>query len=206
MTTLLYLNASPRGDDSASTIASQVYLDSLSTSVQVDRLDLFDAQLPDFGKTLATAKQKVTMGQGLTDPEQTQWQHVIDLVDQFVAADHYLLAVPMWNFGIPYKLKQYIDLITHPGMTFSMGPKGMRGLASGSATVVYARGGDYSPKDGQADPFDFQSPYLRAWLNLVGVEPVTDILVQRTMAGPDAQDQAVASVSAQLQQLASNLA
>ncbi len=93
---------------------------------------------------------------------------ITQLVTQFLAADHYLLAVPMWNFSVPYKLKQYIDLITHPNLTFALGEKGMQGLATGNAVVVYSRGGDYSPKDGKPDAYDFQSPYLAAWLGLVG--------------------------------------
>ena len=110
--------------------------------------------------------------------------------------------VPMWNFSVPYRLKQYIDLITHPGLTFTREADGIRGLASGPATVIYARGGDYSPKDGKPDPFDFQSPYLSAWLGLVGLGPVDEVLVQTTMAGPDALANAVQGVKDQLMSLA----
>ena len=28
----------------------------------------------------------------------------------------------MWNFGIPYKLKQWIDVITQPGLAFRFDP------------------------------------------------------------------------------------
>lgn len=205
MSNLLYLIASPRGEQSASTQAAQVYLDALPSSVQVTRLNLFEAQLPEFTPVLAEAKQQVTMGQSLTGEAAVQWQAITQLVTQFLAADHYLLAVPMWNFSVPYKLKQYIDLITHPNLTFSFGEKGMQGLATGSGVVVYSRGGDYSPKDGKPDPFDFQSPYLAAWLGMVGVGPISDVLVQRTMAGPNATAEAVAGAQAQLQSLARSL-
>jgi FMN-dependent NADH-azoreductase len=161
-------------------------------------MDLFDAGLPEFTGELASAKQKFLMGQELTVAEQQQWQAVTQLVEQFVGADHYLFGVPMWNFNVPYKLKQYIDLITHPGLTFTRDEQGIRGLASGATTVIYSRGGDYSPKDGAPDPYDFQSPYLRAWLGLVGLGPVTEVLVQSTMAGPDALAAAVHSAAGQL--------
>jgi FMN-dependent NADH-azoreductase len=29
-------------------------------------------------------------------------------------ADAYLFSVPMWNAGVPYVLKQWIDIITEP--------------------------------------------------------------------------------------------
>lgn len=205
MSNLLYLNASPRGEQSASTQAAQLYLDALPSAVQVTRVNLFEAQLPEFTPVLAEAKQQVTMGQSLSGDAKAEWEAITQLVSQFLAADHYLLAVPMWNFSVPYKLKQYIDLITHPNLTFAMGEKGMQGLASGNTVVVYSRGGDYSPKEGKPDPYDFQSPYLAAWLGLVGLGPVTDVLVQRTMAGPNATAEAVAGAKDQLVSLAQSL-
>ena len=37
-------------------------------------------------------------------------------------ADRVLISTPMWNFGIPYKLKQCFDLIIQPGLTFRFDP------------------------------------------------------------------------------------
>jgi FMN-dependent NADH-azoreductase len=198
MTTLLYINASPRGDAAASTQAAAKFRAALPADIRVEQMDLFDAGLPEFSAALASAKQKFLMGQELNAAEQQEWQMVTQLVEQFVSADYYLFGVPMWNFNVPYKLKQYIDLITHPGLTFTRDEQGIRGLASGATTVIYSRGGDYSPKDGAPDPYDFQSPYLKAWLGLVGLGPVTEVLVQSTMAGPDALASAVQSAAAQL--------
>jgi len=205
MTKVLYINASPRGEIAASTQAAQQFVDALSPDIQVQHLNLFDAQLPEFTAELARAKQKYAMGQAMDAAEGSQWQAVLALVEQFVSADHYLFGVPMWNFSVPYKLKQYIDLITHPGLTFTRDAQGMRGLAEGAATVIYARGGNYSPKDGKPDPFDFQSPYLQAWLGLVGINPVEEILVQTTMAGPDAQSQSLEGASPALRAAAQRL-
>lgn len=205
MTHLLYLNASPRGQASASVQACEHFLGAVSDTVTVTRLDLFEVGLPELTPEIASAKQKFMMGMDLSAPEAEQWAQITALVEQFVSADHYLLGVPMWNFSVPYKLKQYIDLITHPGLTFTRDEQGIRGLASGGAAVVYARGGDYSPKDGKPDPFDFQSPYLSAWLGLVGLAPVTEVLVQTTMAGPDALGNAVDAAKDQLVELAQAL-
>ncbi len=186
MTNLLYINASPRGEASAANQASLIFTEALPDSVRVDRLDLFEAQLPEVTLEITAAKMKFARGLNLDDEEARQWSAITHLVSQFVAADRYLFAIPMWNFSIPYKLKQYIDLITHPGLTFTSDENGPKGLASGPATLIYSRGGDYSPKDGKPDPFDFQSPYMNAWTRMVGLDPVSEVLVQKTMAGPDA--------------------
>ena len=206
MATLLYINASPRGDAAASTQAAEKFLAALPGQFQIERIDLFHAGLPEFTAELAAAKQKFAMGGELDAEEQRQWQLVTTLVEQFSSADHYLFGVPMWNFSLPYKLKQYIDLITHPGLTFTADKQGIRGLVGGSATVIYSRGGDYSPKEGRPDPFDFQSPYLNAWLGLVGLGPVTEVLVQTTMAGPDALAQSIQAAQPQLEAAARQLA
>ena len=163
---------------------------------------MFSGNLPEFGAVAAAAKYKVMRGEALGPAEEDAWSAVVALVEQFKAADHYLFAVPMWNFGVPYKLKQYIDLITHPGLTFNPRPDGMEGLAGGDAVVIYSRGGNYGPKDGQPDPYDHQSPYLQAWLGLVGVDPVVEVAVQGTMRPPVGADNHLDPVRDRLAELA----
>ena len=205
MTNLLYINASPRGEVSAANQACLIFTNALPDSVKVDRLDLFEAQLPEVTLEITAAKMKFAMGLDLDDEEARQWSAITNLVSQFLEADSYLFAIPMWNFSIPYKLKQYIDLITHPGLTFTSDENGPKGLASGPATLIYSRGGDYSPKDGKPDPFDFQSPYMKAWTRLVGLNPVSEVLVQRTMAGPDALTETLDAQRSKLIALANGL-
>jgi len=203
MAQLLYLNASPRGAAAASSQAAEVFLRALPNSVSFTTLEMFDTDLPDMTENVVNAKFKFAMGADLTAAEAAEWKAIRDLVDQFVSADTFLFGVPMWNLKLPYRVKQYIDLITHPGLTFAREENGMRGLASGSATVIYSRGGDYSHKNDEHDPYDFQSPYFKAWLGLVGIGPVNEVLVQNTAAGPDAQKAAVEAAREQLESLAS---
>ena len=47
---------------------------------------------------------------------------------RFSHADRVLISSPMSNFGVPYKLKQWFDLIVQPGITFTFSPaEGYRG-------------------------------------------------------------------------------
>ena len=205
MPRLLYISVSPRGEYSASIQAARVFLEALPPAVTVEHIDLFKRGMPEVTLEVAAAKQKAFMGMELTEEEARQWAVIVDLVDEFKSADHYLMAVPMWNFNVPYRFKQYIDLLTHPGLTFTRDENGPRGLVSGGATLIYSRGGDYSAKDGRPDPFDFQSPYLKAWLRLIGLGPVDEVFVQRTMAGSDGVARSVAGATAQLESLAAGL-
>ena len=205
MTDVLYISASPRGEHSASGQAASVFLGALDSSVNVKHIDLAARPLPDVTAEVTSAKFKPFTGAELTEEEARQWSQIVDLVDEFKAADHYLFAVPMWNFTVPYKFKQYIDLLTHPGLTFTRDENGPRGLVGGSATLIYSRGGNYSPKDGQPDPFDFQAPYIQAWLKTVGIGPAVEVLVQNTMAGPEGLSKAIEGAREQLETLAAAL-
>ena len=46
----------------------------------------------------------------------SEWNKIVELFGRFNSADKYVFSVPMWNFGIPYILKHYIDLITQPAL------------------------------------------------------------------------------------------
>ena len=191
MTQVLYLNASPRGAVSAGTQAAEVFLKALDDSIEVNQINLFERELPDVTLEVTSAKMKNVFAMDLEDEEARQWRAITEVVNEFLAADHYLFAIPMWNFGVPYKLKHYINTINHPGLTFTIDENGHRGLVSGSATVIYVRGGDYSPKDGQPDALDFQSTYVKAWLTSVGITDINEILIQNTIGGQPAIDIAI---------------
>ncbi len=125
MTSLLHISASPRGDKSESLALASTFLDALADrrpDVTVGRLDLWDGTLPAFGPAAAAAKMKVFAGEEPAGPEATAWQAAKQTFGRFAAADYYLFSVPMWNHGIPYVLKQFIDVVSQPGMVFSFDP------------------------------------------------------------------------------------
>ena len=98
MSTLLYIESSPREADSYSSQAAAIYLDALPRGVTVEHLNLFAAGLPEFDAVAAAAKYKVMRGEALNPDEEGAWSEVVALVEGFKAADHYLIAAPMWNF------------------------------------------------------------------------------------------------------------
>jgi FMN-dependent NADH-azoreductase len=103
----------------------------------------------------------------------------------------------MWNFGIPYKLKQYIDVIVQPTYTFSFSPKeGYKGLITGKkAAVVYARGGAYPPgSEGEAS--DLQKRYMELILGFIGFTEFTPIVVEPTLGKPESVERTRAEAAA----------
>ncbi len=110
----------------------------------------------------------------------------------------------MWNFGIPYKLKHFIDVLVQPGLTFSFTPgEGYKGLVTGKpAVAIYARGGAYGHGSG-AKGYDSQCPYFRQILGFIGITALQEIFVEPTLAaGPEGKDKAVSAASAKATALA----
>src|SRR5664279_4152887 len=99
----------------------------------------------------------------------------------------YLFSVPMWNAGIPYILKQFIDVISQPGLVFSFDPElGYTGLLTGRKAAVVYTSAIYGPGRPPSFGSDFQAPYLRDWLNWAGIQNVTEVAFRPNLATADA--------------------
>ncbi len=188
MATLLYVEASPRKERSHSIKAAEAFIDAYAAAHPgdtVDRLDLWAEELPAFDGDMLNAKYAIMHGTDPSAAEKAAWGEVERLFARFDAADKYLFSVPMWNFGLPYRLKQYIDIITQPGLAWSFSPEsGYAGLVSGKAAAVYASAGVYHEGSG-AEAFDLQKPAFEGWLGFIGITEVTRIVVAPTLAAPD---------------------
>ena len=191
MSKLLYLQASPRVERSHSRAVADAFVESYSKAHPEDEVmteDLFTADLPSFDGLALQAKYTILQGQEHSQAEADAWQAVEAVIEQFKSADKYVLAVPMWNFGIPYRLKQYFDLLIQPGYTFAYDPEvGYSGLVKGKPIlVVYARGGEY-PDGSESAALDLQKSYVEQVLGFMGFTDVKSIVVEPTMmSGPDA--------------------
>ncbi len=188
MAKLLYIESSPRKSRSKSITVANAFIDAYKTSNprdEVAKIDLWDKKLPEFDGYTIDAKYQVLHGQNFDTQQQAAWQTVVDVCDEFKAADKYLFSLPMWNFGIPYKLKHYIDVIAQPGQTFNFDPAtGYSGLVTERpVTVIYARGGAYN-NDGLKG-MDLQKAYMEMLLGFIGFANIQSILIEPTLAAPD---------------------
>jgi len=124
------------------------------------------------------------------DPEgdQAAWRAARTTFERFAAADQYMFSVPMWNAGIPYILKQFIDVVSQPGMVFSFDPElGYTGLLTGRKAAVVYTSAVYGLGRPPSFGADFQAPYLRDGLNWAGMADVTEIAFRPNLATADAE-------------------
>ena len=188
MNRLLYIGGSPRKDRSRSAIVADRLLTRLKErypALTVERLDVFDIDLPAFDQDAVAGRDHLLAGNAV-DPEQADaWLDLKKWTDQFLSFDSYLIATPMWNFGIPYRLKQYIDILTQPGLTFCNDSDGnVEGLAQGRRAIIVAASAMPFGSLPEIDGLDFQLADLKAWLAFIGVTDIGAVRVAGTF-GPD---------------------
>ena len=120
------------------------------------------------------------------------------LIAELQAADVVVLGVPMYNFGVPAALKNWIDAIARAKVTFQYTANGPEGLLKGKKVyVALTRGGQY--RDTSADT---QVPYLKTVLAFLGMTDVQFVYAEGLAMGPQAEQQALASAQAQIEELA----
>ena len=151
--TVLHIDASINGENSASRAISRSIVDQLTIErggADVAYRDLAAEPLPHL--TLdAFADSSV--------------------LDEFLAADTVVIGAPMYNFTLPTQLKAWIDRIVIAGRTFRYTENGPVGLIGGKRVIVaLARGGFYD-EGSPASALEHLETYLRGIFNFIGIEP-----------------------------------
>ncbi len=187
---LLFVKGSPRGEQSTSARVADTFLRTYRAKypdAEIDEIDLWREPLPEFDGDKAAAKMSF-FGQGVLDgARKTAWDQIVEITQRFTAADDYLFTVPMWNGGIPYRLKLYIDILTQPGLLFGFDPAlGYSGLLKGKrATAIYTSG-VFAPGVAPAFGVDHHSTYFDAWLRSIGIDQIASVRYQPTLLTNDA--------------------
>ena len=208
MARLLYIEASPRKERSASIEIARAFIDEYERTHPgdaVETVDLWHTSIPEFDGHVIDSKYVILHGLEHTEEQKRAWRAVEDLISQFTGADKYVFSLPMWNFGIPYKLKHYIDVIVQPGYTFSYSPeKGYEGLVTGKPIVsIYASGGAYGPGTG-AESYDLQKAYLELILGFIGFSDFQKITIESTLGPQEEKEKNMATALKQAKTMAVN--
>ena len=211
MATVLYVESSPRQQRSHSASVAHAFLDAWlrrHPGDTVDAWDLWSADSPliEFDGDALTAKYAARLGNAsFTDGERSAWAEVTTQCERLLRADTLVLSVPMWNFGVPYKFKHWVDVVTQPGLTFRPDPvNGPRGLLNArKALLVSARGGVYAPGT-PFEAFDLTTPFVRRWLGMLGVSDLAVLPIEGTGVSEAAAQASRARGIEQAQAIAAN--
>jgi FMN-dependent NADH-azoreductase len=193
---ILQINSSARTAGSHSTRLAQDVVQRLQAAHPEAALTL-----RDLGKTPHPALDEATLQALFTPADQrsaAQTARVAQdeaLIAEVQAADVLVLGVPMYNFGVPAALKNWIDAIARAGVTFKYTDQGPVGLLAGKKVyVTLARGGLY-----RDTPADTQVPYLKTVLGFLGMTDLQFVYAEGLAMGSEAEQKALASAEAQIE-------
>lgn len=117
------------------------------------------------------------------------------LVAELVAADVLVIGVPIYNFGIPAKLKAWVDMVARARLTFRYTENGPVGLLRGKrAYLAVASGGT-----AVGSAIDFATGYLRHVLGFLGIDAVEIVAADRWM--PRGEDKALRDARRRIERL-----
>ena len=138
MKKVLAVFSSLNGESGNSTTLARDYLNKLTASDQasVTTLDVADLALPHL--TQAEMQAWMTEEDARSDEQVALAKHSDDLIESLKQADEIVLAVPMYNFGIPSSLKAYFDRIARAGITFKYTETGPVGLLENKSATVFS--------------------------------------------------------------------
>lgn len=161
---ILYIKTSARIEQSNSRAVGDYLVEQLDEPAVVR--DLGMNPLPPI-----SAEDLVTLhASGESERESYRQQLALSeqLIEELRDADTLVISTPMYNFGVPVVLKQWIDAICRAGVSFRYtknGPEGLLGVRR--AFIITASGGTKIGGD-----MDFASPYLEQICRFIGIEEI----------------------------------
>ena len=173
MPRLLVVETSPRGDHSISRALTRRFVDRWQAAHQdgyVVERDLMQTELPFVNAPWLQAY--------FTPPERhsDEMREVLRLSDELaaelLAADHLVIATPVYNYNVPAALKAWFDHVVRKGLTLGNDGKGL--VLGKKATVLLASGGVYTAGSPIRDR-DIATQYLRLILGVLGITDVSVI-------------------------------
>jgi FMN-dependent NADH-azoreductase len=193
---ILQINASARREGANSTRLANAIVDRLKAANPNAQVTLRDLAVTPHPMLDEAALVALFTPADQRTPEQAARVALDDaLIAEIQAHDTIVLGVPMYNFGIPAQLKNWIDAIARAGVTFRYTEAGPEGLLKGKTVyLALARGGLYRDTDKDA-----QVPYLKNVLGFLGMTDLRLIYAEGLAMGPEAAEKGFAQAEADLE-------
>jgi FMN-dependent NADH-azoreductase len=185
---LLYItvNTKPENLSSSRTVARALVNRFMEKhpDYSIEELDLYQQHIPQLKYSYFESRNVIAGDDAikkLPPDEQAEIAQIKKLCDQFISANVYVLAAPMWSLSFPSPLKEYIDCIVQADKTITFKNNKPQGLLNDKPrTFVYVQ------SSGAAIPWVLR-PVLNKGLNYVedimkelGIAKFCELLVDGT--------------------------
>ncbi len=211
MTHLLHIDASPRGERSHSRRMTQEFIEQWKQSHPNDTVTY-----RDIGRNPIPHVDEPWIAAAFSSPEQHTAEMIAalrlsdQLVEEFLAANVYVIGIPMYNFSVPSGFKAYIDQIVRVGRTVAFeandAVNAFKPLVLGKKMfIIEARGDSGFQPGGCYEKMNFHDPYLVTVFGFMGITDITFIHVENDEYGGEKLEESIAQARTKITELTTKL-
>ncbi len=210
--TLLHIDASVGGESSLSRRLSRDFVEAWvgqAPDTRVLRRDLAAVPPPYVDQTWIAA---VSTAADARTPEMNDVLAASDeLIGELEAADVIVLGTPMYNWGMPARLKAWVDQIVRIGRTFSFdlarGDFPLEPLLSGKALVLLTSAGEFGFEPGGVrEGMNHLAPHVATLQPYLGICDTYHVGIEYEEFGDDRHRASMAAAAARIPELAATVA
>lgn len=189
MKKLLYISVNSKPEElSVSKTVAREFINRFLEKYQefeVKEVDLYKEHIPRLKYQYFEDRNciiKEEAAKKLSSEDQKEIQRIRELCDEFISADMYIIAAPMWSLSFPAPLKEYIDCIVQSEKTISFKkgkkPKGLLDDKYRALVYIQSSGGSIP---WILDPvMDKGENYIAAIMKTIGINTVQELKVDNT--------------------------
>jgi len=211
---LLYIsvNSKPENLSSSKTVARTFINNFLekNKNFKLEEIDLYKEHIPKLKYEYFQDRNCVISEEDaakLPQEDQKEVARIHELCKQFMSAEMYVIAAPMWSLSFPAPLKEYIDCIVQNHMTVELEPekkpKGLLDNLYRALVYVQSSGGNIP---WFLDPvMDKGENYIASIMKTIGIRDVRELKVDNTGQTQEEKERAIKKAEAKIDNIINDL-
>ena len=197
---LLYISVNSKPENlSSSKMVARKFINKFlerNGNFKVEEVDLYKEHIPRLEYQYFKDRNCVITEEDakkLPEKDQKEIRKIRDLCDQFISAQMYVIAAPMWSLSFPAPLKEYIDCIVQEEKTISFEkgkkPKGLLDDKERAVVYIQSSGGNIP---WILDPImDKGENYVAQIMKAMGIKNVQELKVDATGTTEEERENAI---------------
>ena len=197
---LLYISVNSKPEElSASKTVARKFINSFlekHNDFKVEEVDLYKEHIPRLEYQYFEDRNCVISEEAakkLPEKDQKEIRRIRELCDQFISAEMYVIASPMWSLSFPAPLKEYIDCIVQANKTISFEkgkkPKGLLDDKKRALVYIQSSGGNIP---WALDPImDKGENYIAKIMKTIGIKHVQELKIDGTGTTEEERENAI---------------
>lgn len=197
---LLYISVNSKPENlSSSKMVARKFINKFlerNGDFKVEEVDLYKEHIPRLEYQYFKDRNYVITEEDakkLPEKDQKEIRKIRDLCDQFISAQMYVIAAPMWSLSFPAPLKEYIDCIVQEEKTISFEkgkkPKGLLDDKERAVVYIQSSGGNIP---WILDPImDKGENYVAQIMKAMGIKNVQELKVDATGTTEEERENAI---------------